>query len=174
MRMICGKAELAVDTQVERRTLHAAPIVRGVGVDFGYSVEILQKILVPHCAAKFAVGDAVKTDGLLLVDDARDLAVLDRLQLRAGNLAVGKLRLGVLERRRTQQAADMIRPERRLCSFHRPPKARILGLDCDISPIRPRFSRIRNRPACCRFRFSAARSSRRTFPVRSAASSGFR
>src|SRR5262249_37428082 len=73
---------------------------------------------VPPRAAEFAVGDRLKADILLLLDDALDLAVLDLLQRLLAQLALSMLGPRVVDRLRTKQAADMVGAERRLISFH--------------------------------------------------------
>src|SRR5579864_5534525 len=74
----------------------------------------------PPGAAEFAVGDRLQADLFLLLDDALDLAVFDRSQFDCGDVALDALLARPLQRRRAQQAADMVGAERRLGAFHWP------------------------------------------------------
>src|SRR5262249_18982910 len=64
--------------------------------------------------AEFAVGDRLQPDAFLFFDGVLDLAVLDRFELIGADFAFGALLARRLERRRPQQAADMIGAKRRL------------------------------------------------------------
>ena len=55
------------------------------------AVEAPEEIEVPPRAAELAVGDGLQADVLLLLDDALDLAVLDRFQRVGRDLALGAL-----------------------------------------------------------------------------------
>src|SRR5262249_16732474 len=81
-------------------------------------VEAPEKIEVPPGAAELAVGDRLEPDLLLLLDGALDLAVFYRLDLRRADLPCGAPPPRFLQRRRTQQAADVVGAERRGCSLH--------------------------------------------------------
>src|SRR3972149_202606 len=67
----------------------------------------------PPGAADFAVGDRLQAALFLASDDALDLAVLDRLECRRIDFASGALLARLLQRGRTQQAADVIGAKRR-------------------------------------------------------------
>ena len=68
----------------------------------------------PPRAAEFAVGGELEADLFLLLDDALDLAVFHRLERCGVDLALGALGARFLQRRRAQQAADMVGAEGRL------------------------------------------------------------
>ena len=78
------------------------------------AVEAPEEIEMPPGAAEFAVGDRLQADVFLLLDDAFDLAILDRFQRSGIDLAFGAPLARLFQRGRTQQAADMIGAERRL------------------------------------------------------------
>ena len=81
-RMAGERAELAGDAQHHRLRLRALELdlaLAEIGLD---AVERAEEIVVPERAAEFAVGDGFQPDLFLLLDDALDLAVLDRLELR--------------------------------------------------------------------------------------------
>ena len=65
----------------------------------------------PPGAAEFAVGDRLQADLFLFLDDALDLAVFDRFQRGGVDFALGELRARLFQRRRPQQAADVIGAE---------------------------------------------------------------
>ena len=81
------------------------------------AVEAPEKIEMPPGTAEFAVGDRLQTDLFLFLDDTFDLAVLDRLQRRSIDLALGALLARLLQGGRSQQAADMVGAKRRLGSL---------------------------------------------------------
>src|SRR5262249_30055719 len=106
-RMV-GEADLVDDAGALRPRLHA--LERDAllhDVTFG-AVESPEKIEVPPGAAKLAVGDRLQPDLLLLLDHPLDLAILDRLELGSADLAFRPLLARFLERRGTQQAADVV------------------------------------------------------------------
>src|SRR6202008_3803507 len=76
-----------------------------------------QEIELPPRAAKLAVGDRLQSGRLLLFDDVLDLAILDRFEFGGADLAFGAFLARGFERRRPQQAADMIGAKRRLGSL---------------------------------------------------------
>ena len=82
------------------------------------AVEAPEEIEMPPGAAELAVGDGLQADLLLLLDDALDLAVFDRLEVGGADLALGALCPRLLQRCGAQQAADMVGAERRLGAFH--------------------------------------------------------
>ena len=106
------------------------------------AVEAPEEIEMPPRAAELAVGDRLQADVLLLLDDALDLAVFDRLQRRRRDLALGALRARLMERGGTQQAADMVGAERRfwfhvVSSLSVPTPPRRSRRSCGASPIAP-------------------------------------
>src|SRR5437588_5443031 len=79
-RMRHVAAELLVDAQQDRPRLRAFELelaLAHVGLD---PVERDQEIGLPRRAAIFAIGNRLEPRRLLLADDRRDLAVLDRLE----------------------------------------------------------------------------------------------
>src|SRR5262249_23622857 len=76
-----------------------------------------QEIEVPPRAAELTVGDRLQADLFLLLDDALDLAILDRLERSGVDLSLGMLFARLLERGWPQQTADMVGAERRACSL---------------------------------------------------------
>jgi hypothetical protein len=74
------------------------------------AVEHAVEIEVPPRAAEFAVGRDLEPDFFLLLDDLLDLAVLDLLELRRGDLALLPLGPRFLQRRGAQNCC---RPRRR-------------------------------------------------------------
>ena len=112
------KTDLADDAHRARLGLDAVEldaVVGGVALDPGQAFE---EIEMPPRAPVFAVGDRLKADLFLLLDDLLDLAVLDLLELRGGDGAGLALRARVFDGRRAQDAADVVGAERRLGSFH--------------------------------------------------------
>src|SRR5262249_8811192 len=83
-----------------------------------HAVEPLVEIEMPPRAAELAVGGELEADLRLLRDDLLDLAILDLLELFGRDLALLMPGAGLLERRRAQQAADVVGAERRLGTLH--------------------------------------------------------
>ena len=109
---------MPVTLDAPRLGLHALKldaVVELVDLD---AVEHAEEIEVPPGAAEFAVGRALQADLLLLLDDLLDLLVLDLLQLSGVDLVLLALLARFLDRRRAQEAADVIGAKRRLVSFH--------------------------------------------------------
>src|SRR5579884_1274019 len=79
-----------------------------VGLDI---VQPLQEIIVPGGAAVFAIGDGPKPERLLFADHALNLAILDFGECVHADLAALALVSRFLQRRRAQQAADMVGSE---------------------------------------------------------------
>src|SRR5262249_24946182 len=96
-------------------------LVHRVALDAG---ETPKEVEVPPRAAEFAVGDRLKADLLLLLDDLPDLAVLDRLGIGSRHPPLPPLRPArdlrprLLDRRGAHQAADVIGAKRRLDALH--------------------------------------------------------
>ncbi len=116
---MAGKTDLADD-----------PHALGLGGDAGErdalagrveldAVEALVEIELPPGAAELAVGRELEPDLLRLADRLLDLAILDLLQLRGGDLAALMPGAGLLEHHRAQQRADVIGAEWRLGALHR-------------------------------------------------------
>ena len=117
-----GEAELADDARALGAGLQALErdaLFHGVALG---AVEPPEEIEVPPGATELAVGDRLKPDLLLLLDNAFDLAVLDGLERGGVDLALGVLLARLLHGGRTQQAADVIGAERRLGSLHGTPR----------------------------------------------------
>src|SRR5258708_21962036 len=114
-----GKADLAHDAQPLRLGLHAAELDAVLGLVNLDAVEHPEKVKVPPGAAELAVGRQLKAEFLLPLDDLLDLAVLDRLELGGGDGTLFALGPRFLERRRAQEAADMVGTKRRVGSLHR-------------------------------------------------------
>ncbi len=96
----------------------ATPVSHHVLLD---AVEPPEEIEMPPGTAEFAVGDRLQADLFLFLDDLLDLAVLDRLEGGGVDLAFGALLARFFQRRRAQQAADMIGAERRFGPFDSSP-----------------------------------------------------
>src|SRR5437762_624944 len=110
-RMV-GEADLANNAHRLRLgfdTGELDAVVGGVTLD---AVEMLEKVEVPPRAAVFAVGRELQPQPFLLGNDLHDLAVLDLAELRGGDLTLLPLGSRILERRRAQDAADMVGTER--------------------------------------------------------------
>ena len=114
---MAGEADLADDARALGPRLHALERDALIHhVMFG-AVEPPEKIEMPPRAAELAVGDRLQPDVFLLLDDARDLAVLDRLELR-GRISPRSACARLFERGGAQQAADVIGAEGRLGALH--------------------------------------------------------
>ena len=108
---VAGKADLAghLDAFVARGDAgESDAALHDVLLD---PVEAPEEIEMPPRAAEFAVGDRLQADFFLALDDADNLAVLDRFQRGGVDLAFGAPLARLLERGRTQQAADVIGAE---------------------------------------------------------------
>jgi hypothetical protein len=116
-----GEADLAVDLQRVRLGLHAVKLNAVVGQVEGHAVEAAEEIKVPPGAAKLAVGGDFQPDFLLLSDRPFDLAVFDRPQRFRANLVALPLGARLFQRRRPQQASDVIGAEWRRGALHRFP-----------------------------------------------------
>ena len=113
-----GEADLADDARAFRPGLQALKrdaLLHDVALG---AVQAPQEVEMPPGAAELAVGDRREPDLLLLLDDALDLAVLDRLEVGGADLALGALLARLLQGGRAQQAADVIGAERRFGAFH--------------------------------------------------------
>src|SRR6476661_434089 len=72
----------------------------------------------PPRAAEFAIGDPQQPYLFLLLDHPLDLVILDGGEFGGRDLVTGALFAGLLQRLRTQQAADMVGSKWRLGAFH--------------------------------------------------------
>ena len=139
---VAGESEPAVDLQRVSLGLHAGKLDAVIGEVEADTVETAEEVEVPPGAAELAVGRHLEPDLLLFFDDPLDLAIFDRAQGIGGDLVALATRAGVLHRRRTQQAADVVGAERRRGSLHRTssPSARsrqTLCFVCETSRGRP-------------------------------------
>src|SRR6185437_8969749 len=87
--------------------------------DVTLAAEAPQEIEMPPGAAKLAVGDRFEAELFLFLDDALDLAVLDRLETRGVERALAERGARLFQRGGAQQAADVVGAERRLGAWHR-------------------------------------------------------
>ena len=113
---VAGKADLADDAHALGLGLHPGKgdaLAGGIELS---AVELFVEIELPPGTPELAVGRELEPDLLLLLDGLLDLAVLDCLELVGGDLALPMLGARLLERRRTQQAPDVIGAERGLGS----------------------------------------------------------
>jgi len=110
MRM-AGEIDLAGDLDRLVLGFDALELDAGRGGDRFDAFQPFEEIEMPPGAAEFTVGREPEADVLLLLDDALDLAVFDRLERGGVDFALGALGARVLERGRTQQAADVIGAE---------------------------------------------------------------
>ena len=128
-----GKADLAVDLERVRLGLHAVKLNAVVGEVELHAVEAAKEIKMPPGATKFAIGGEFQPDLLLLFDRPFDLAVFDRAQRFGGDLVALALEARLFQRRRPQQASDMIGAERRRGAQHRfPPGGRRFPVVIDL------------------------------------------
>ena len=82
------------------------------------AVEVFEEIVVPPRAAELAIGRELQSAFLLLGDYLPDLRILNRLEMIGADFTVLAFRACVLDRRRTQEAADMVGAEWRLGALH--------------------------------------------------------
>jgi hypothetical protein len=90
----------------------------GVHRMFLHAVETPEEIEMPPGAAKFTVGDRLQPGFFLFLNDALDLAVLDRFELFGRDLTARSASTRLLQRRSTQETPDMIGAEGRMGSLH--------------------------------------------------------
>src|SRR5262249_22235732 len=116
-RMI-GEVDLAGDADALRLGLHPLELdAAGQLVDLDV-VETVIEVVMPEHAAILAVGHALQADLLLLLDDLRNLLVLNLLQIGRADLPLVALGARLGDRRRAQIAADMVGAERWLGPSH--------------------------------------------------------
>jgi hypothetical protein len=108
------ETELAVDLGPLGPGIGAGEGDAGSHVALGHTIEPPEKIEMPPRAAELTVGDRLQADLFLLLDDARDLAVLDLGQRGGVDLARGVASARLLDGFGAQQAADVIGAEGRL------------------------------------------------------------
>src|SRR5262249_41131294 len=105
---VIGEPYLADDSHGLPPGLDAVEFADALGHEPLDAVEMLQKIEMPPRSAIFAVGRELEPNLLLLARDLLDLAILDLAQGGRGNLAALTLGACPFERRRSQQAADVV------------------------------------------------------------------
>src|SRR4029078_4659173 len=112
-------------------------------------VEHSVEVEMPPRTAEFPVGRDLEPDLLLLLDDLLNLAIFNFLELRRGNLTFLALGAGVLHRRGTHMAREVIGAKWRfspLCHhFLRDWPAKAAGLNCFEPYHGPRPARLRRR-----------------------------
>src|SRR5262245_8857787 len=126
MRVACWKIQLADHAHhpwLEPRALEGRASLSG-GLIWLHPVafataQVLEKVEMPERAPELAVGNCLKADLFLFSDCLLDFLILDRLELRQGDLALLALPARRLQRGGPQQAADLIGSERRFLSLHR-------------------------------------------------------
>src|SRR5215831_11327080 len=111
-RMRAVGTELADHAQHHRLGLRALEFDLALAQISFDAIELAEKVVVPEGAAELAVGHRSQPHLRLLFDDRGDLAVFDRAQLVSADLATLALGARVLQRGRTQQAADVVGAER--------------------------------------------------------------
>ncbi len=83
-----------------------------------HAAQPVQEVHVPGAAAKFPIGDPLQSQALLHRHGLADRGVLDRAQLRGRDLPRREAFPGRFQFRWAQQAAHMVRPERRAIVPH--------------------------------------------------------
>ena len=114
-----GESKLAFHPDALRLgldTLELDAVIELVELD---AVEQAVEIEMPPRTAELAVGRQLHSDIFLLPDQLLDLAILDGLEFALADLALLVFRARFLERRRPQEAADLVGAEWRRGSFHR-------------------------------------------------------
>src|SRR5262249_25604453 len=112
-------AEPAPEAEQDRPRLLAFELELALAVIGLDSVERGEEIGLPGGAAVLAVGDRLEPGRLLLADQRDDLAVLDGAQRPGVDRAALALLPRLVQRRRAQQAADVVGAEGRLGALHR-------------------------------------------------------
>src|ERR1700751_4142810 len=115
---MAGKADFAVDLDGLGLGLHAVELDAVLGRVERHAVKSAEKIEMPPPAAKLAIGGELEPDLLLLLDRFFDLAIFDRAQRPGGDLVTRALLARHFDRRRPQQAADMVGAKRRSGALH--------------------------------------------------------
>jgi len=116
--MVVGKADLAFDPNAARLGLHALKLNAVIEFVYFDAVEQAVEIEVPPGAAVLAVRRHLKANPFLFPDQLLDLLVLDFLEIGRADRALLALGARLLERLRTQEAADQIGAEGGNGSFH--------------------------------------------------------
>ncbi len=119
---MAGKApKLLLHARNPLLRLHAAAALEGnlaVAEECLDAGKFAQEIGLPGLAAILAVGDRLEPDRLLPGDQRLDLAILDFGERRRVDLAAFAFCARILQRRRAEQAADMVSPEGRPGTLH--------------------------------------------------------
>ena len=134
---MAGKIDLAGDLDTFVLRLHAVELDSGRGCDRLDSFKPSEEIEMPPGTAEFTIRGKFESNLLLLFDDFFDFTVFNRFQHRSIDFALGSFRSRFLQRRRPQQAADMISAEGRCCT---------LGHDYFDPIFRRRFGRASTTP----------------------------
>ena len=106
-----GRAQLAGDLEARCLGLAALELDAVFGFIGFDAVETGEEVQVPEGAAEFAVGDALKTDGLFFGDQFPDGAIFDHGQFGGGDFARLALGTGILKILGTQETADVVGSE---------------------------------------------------------------
>ena len=109
--MVVGEVDLADHAHGVMPGLHARELDAHVGMEQLAAGELREEIEMPPGAAELAVGRELQADRGLPVHDLLDLHVLDLAQLVGRDLALLELGARLLDRRRAQQAADLVGAE---------------------------------------------------------------
>jgi hypothetical protein len=115
---MAGKADFAVDLDGLGLGLHAVELDAVIGRVKRHAFKSAEKIEMPPGPAKLAVGGELEPDLLLPGDCFFDLAIFDRTPRRGGDLVARMLLARRFDRRRPQQAADMVGAKRRSSALH--------------------------------------------------------
>src|SRR5215813_1342399 len=116
-RMAGERAELSGNTQHHRLRVDTLKLNLALAEICFNAVQRSEKVIIPECTAKFAVGDSAKADLFLFLDDGRYLAILNRFQLGGGDFPFFPPRTRLLERPRAQKTADVVRAKGRYCAW---------------------------------------------------------
>ena len=109
------EADLARDFQRLRLGLHALELDAVLGLDDVDALQSVEEVEMPPSAAKLAVGDGFEADLLLLLHDVADRVVLDGAKLIRADPSGLTRGARVLQRRRPQQASDLVGAKGRFC-----------------------------------------------------------
>jgi hypothetical protein len=82
--------------------------------DFHAAESAYEKIGIEVFATKLAIGDGLQPNFLLLLDNPLNGGILDGLKIERRDPSCGAVLPSLLERRRPQQAADVVSPKRRI------------------------------------------------------------
>jgi hypothetical protein len=97
--MIIGESDPVDDAHAFRFGFHSVKLDAAWGRVQFHTLKIGVEIEMPPGTAKLAIGGELQSDLLLLLDYARDLAILDRFEVSRANLAPLTFRARLFERR---------------------------------------------------------------------------